>query len=133
MLTHEARVYTMQVGRDRKSAFLMLAMMVLWIAMPASACLRATQPTGQHACCHGMMTACGSTAMNANGSCCLVHPQNIAVTLVLPYSSEHSRKLAPVSHLAGLPVLATTNIRHENASQAPPPRLTSVGNSTLRI
>ena len=133
MLTYEARVYTMQVGRGRKSAFLMLAMMVLWIAMPASACLRATQPTWQHACCHGMMTACGSSAINANGSCCLVYPRNIAVTLVLPYSSDHSRKLPQVSHPASLHVPATTNVRHENASTSPPPLFSSVGNSTLRI
>jgi hypothetical protein len=126
-------VYTMQVGRSRRRAWLMLAMTVLWIAMPVSACLRAMQPMGQHACCHGMAQACESPEMNASGSCCLVHRQNVALAPVYPDAVDHSQTLAVVSHPAGLPVPHTVSARSELFLTPPPSLLSSPGASILRI
>ncbi len=111
----------------------MLAMTVLWIAMPVSTCLRAMQPMGQHACCHSMAQACNPSAMNPNSSCCQVHPQNPATTPVFSYFSEHAQQLAFVSHPARLPVPARTSALHENAFAPPPSILSSAGASILRI
>ncbi len=111
----------------------MLAMTVLWIAMPVSACLRAMQPMGQHACCHSMAQACNPSAMNPNSSCCQAHPQNPATTAVLSYFSEHAQQLAFVSYPARLPLPAARSARCEHAFAPPPWILTSTGASILRI
>jgi hypothetical protein len=111
----------------------MLAMTVLWIAMPVSACLRAMQPMGQHACCHVMEQACDSTAMNASGSCCLVHRQNVSLAPVPPDAVDHSQPLAVVSHSASLPVPHTAGACCANTFALPPSIHSSAGASILRI
>jgi len=123
----------MQVERSRRRAFLMLAMMALWAMLPVSACLQATLPMGQHACCHGMAHACDSSAMNASGSCCLVHRQSAAVAPVFPDAADHLQTLAVVSHPASLPVPDVTSAEDGNALAPPPSILSSAGNSILRI
>ena len=123
----------MQVERSRRRAFLMLAMMALWVLLPVSACLRVTQPTGQRACCHGMAQTCDSSPMNASGSCCLVHRQSAAVTPVFADAADHLQTLAVVPHPASLAVPAITGVEHGNALAPPPSILSSAGNSVLRI
>jgi len=123
----------MQVERSRPRAFLMLAIMTLWAMLPVSACLRASQPMGQRACCHGMAQTCDSSAMNASGSCCLVHRQSAIVAPVFPDAADHLQTLAVVSHPASLAVPAITGVEHGNALAPPPSILSSAGNSVLRI
>ena len=123
----------MQVERSRRRVFLMLAIMALWAMLPVSACLRATQPMGQRACCHGMAQACDSTAMNASGSCCLVHRQSAAVAPVFNDAADHLQPLAVVSHPASLAVPAITDVEEGNALVPPPSIYSSAGNSILRI
>ncbi|MGB8477814.1 MAG: hypothetical protein WCE63_03100 [Acidobacteriaceae bacterium] len=123
----------MQVERSRRRAFLMLAMTVLWAVLPVSACLQASQPMGQRACCHGMAQTCDSSAMDASGSCCLVHRQSAAVTPVFPDVADHLQPLAVVSHPARLAVPAITSMENGNALAPPRSILSSAGNSILRI
>jgi hypothetical protein len=123
----------MQVDRSRRRALLMLAIVVLWTVLPVSACLRAMQTTGQHACCHGMAQACDSSAMDASGSCCLVHRQSAAVAPVSPEAADHLQTLAMVPHPASLPVSAITSAERRNALAPPPPIFWSGGVSILRI
>jgi hypothetical protein len=132
MLIDEARRYTMDVERSRRRAFLMLAIMALWAVLPVSACLQASQPMGRRACCHGMAQACDSSAMNASGSCCLVHRQSAAVAPVSPEAVDHFQTLAAVSHPA-IAVPAMTSVEHGNALAPPPSIYSSAGNSILRI
>ena len=123
----------MKVERSTRRAFLMLSIMVLWSVLPVSACLRATQPMGQHACCHGMAQACDSSAMNASGSCCLVHRQSAAVATVFPDAADHLQTLAVLSHPASLPVPHATSARCEHAFAPPLSILSSAGASILRV
>ena len=111
----------------------MLAMTVLWIAMPVSACLRAMQPMGQHACCLNMAQACDSTSMNASSSCCLVHRQSAVLALVYPDAVDHSQSLAVVSHPASLPISRATSAGFEHSFALPSSIHSSAGASILRI
>ena len=133
MLIYVDRGYTVQVDRGRQRAWLMLALTILWIAIPASACLQAMQPTGQHACCHSMAQTCAPATMNADNSCCRVNPQNLAIHLALPYFSEHAQPFAFVSHPVRLPAPAMKSARCVQALAPVPPILTSADSSILRI
>lgn len=56
----------------RKGAFVLLAIVVLWAATPALACLT---PMAHRSCCQGMaMRDCASPAMMHCGDCCRVQP-----------------------------------------------------------
>jgi len=123
----------MQVGSGRQRAWLMLAMTILWIAIPASACLQAMQPTGQHACCHSMAQTCAPATMNADNSCCQVNPQNRAIHLALPYFSEHAQPFAFVSHPVRLPAPGMKSARCVQALAPIPSILPSANTSILRI
>lgn len=132
MLTIEVQgIHTMNWGR--KGVLSMLAVVVLWTAMPASACLLAMHPAGQPACCRGMAQECGATAMGASDSCCQAHPQNAAVTPVPPYTLQHSQKLAFVPHLSGLQLNASSGAECRTAFEAPPPKFPPGGAFALRI
>jgi hypothetical protein len=126
-------VYTRPVDSSRQRAWLMLAMMVLWIAMPVSVCVRAMQPTGQHMCCHDMTQTCNSSGMSANGSCCRVQPQNPAITAVFSYFSDHSQQFVFLSHPARLPAVALSSARFQRLFGLPPSILSSANASILRI
>ncbi len=123
----------MEVNSSRQRTWLMLAMTILWIAIPAFACLPALQPTGQHACCHSMARACAPATVSADNSCCRVHPQNLAIHLALPYFSEHAQQFAFVSHPIHLPVPATKNASGVQAFAPVPSILSSANTSILRI
>jgi hypothetical protein len=123
----------MQLGKDKRRAFLMLAMMALWIVLPVSACPRAMQQRAQHACCRAMGQACDSSAMSSNSSCCVVHRQNTGIAALSPESLEQSQNLILVSPPIDLVILAASNLRHETASRPNPPVFSSSGNSILRI
>jgi hypothetical protein len=133
MLIAEVGVHTMQVHTSRRRGFLMLAMMALWTMLPVSACLQASHPMGQHACCHGMTQACDSSAMDASGSCCLVHRQSAAIAPTFADAVDHLQALAVASHPAILPVPHAKSARREHSLALPPSILSSAGSSILRI
>ena len=132
MLTLKAvGLYTMNWGR--KSALLMLAVVVLWTAIPASACLLAEHSTGQPDCCRGMARAFDSSSMCADGLCCQDHQQHAVVATVPLYSPELSQKLAVVPQQAGLQLRAFPGATHRNAFEAPPLKFPPGGAFALRI
>ena len=96
----------------RKGALLMLAVVVLWTAIPASACLFAVHSTGRPDCCRGMAGEFDSPSMCANGSCCQAERQNAAVATAPLYSPEQSQKLAVAPHQPGLHLRAFSSAMH---------------------
>src|SRR5258708_25999360 len=93
----------MRVGKI--SAMLMLAVVVLWAAVPAFACL---MPAQQDDCCRQMMQATGSCDMDASQSCCQVHgsDSNVPIGRAAPAerpvtlrSEEHTSELQSPDHL----------------------------------
>ncbi len=115
----------------RKSAVVLLAIVVLWAAMPALACLA---PTGRAACCQSMaMQDCGSPAVMHCSSCCRIQP---ADTPLIPGSASISDHMAGLAQcavpaaLVPLPVAGNGILR----TAAIPPLPGSPGNgSVLRI
>jgi hypothetical protein len=132
MLTVEARdIDTMNWGR--KGALLMLAVVALWAAMPASACLLTMQPAGRSACCHGMAQDCPIRGMGMDASCCQFHGRNAALTPVSPFSSQRVQRLAYMPHQAGLEAFSAPGAGWRNALEAPPPKFLPGSVSILRI
>ena len=121
----------MRIGRT--CAFLMLAMAVLWTAMPAFACLLNMHPTGQHACCIEMAPHRDTAGMAADRDCCRAQGQNIALATVPPCAPQHSEKLALIPHEAGLDAPSTLGFQFRSALESPPPRASSGGGFILRI
>jgi len=72
----------------------MLAIAVLWAALPASLCLFASQPPGMPSCCRAMMHDCNAGQMSMSGACCQVQRQNAAVAPNSPAATDHFERLA---------------------------------------
>src|ERR1039458_9236246 len=89
-------LYTM--NWDRKGVLLMLAVVVLWAAAPASARLLGTRHSSQPACCRAMAKDCETPAIGADSSCCQIHDKTPAVTPVRLSSPVQSQELASVPH-----------------------------------
>jgi hypothetical protein len=118
---------------DRKGVLLMLAVVALWAAIPASACLLAARQTSQ-LCCHSMDN-CNSMQVAADNSCCRVRGTNPAVTPILPYSPERAQRLAQLPHhdrdLAQQAVAPGAG--YASAFEMPPPKSPPGGAFSLRI
>src|SRR5580692_7467281 len=69
----EGSAYTMTMGR--KGAILMLAILALWAAGPALACITAAPC---HSCCRAMLTDCDAAA-SASYPCCQLHSSGTAL------------------------------------------------------
>ena len=111
----------------------MLAVVVFWTALPASACLLALRPMGQPACCRAMAKACGSPAMGADSSCCKVHGSNPALVSVQQYSAGQSLDSAALPHQVGIKPPVDSGSGYLNAFEAPPPKFPPGGAFALRI
>ncbi|MDE3186244.1 MAG: hypothetical protein KGM96_01815 [Acidobacteriota bacterium] len=118
---------------SRKGALLMLAVVVFWTAMPASACLLGFKPMRQHDCCRRMARMCTSAGMAASGACCQASPRNTAVAPDPPYTPEHAQKLVIIPQQASLRAPATLRAGYGHAFKAPPPKAASSSASILRI
>jgi hypothetical protein len=107
----------------------MVAVAVLWIAMPLSACLSTPLP---HACCQGMMRECGTSSAMADRSCCELDQSDAGVPPGVASSAQIDPGLAQVD--AAVPsvtvVLSVAQVPDGNAS---PPLSPSRCNSILRI
>lgn len=117
----------------RKGAFVMLALVVVWTALPVSTCLLAMQPAGQAACCRGMAQDCPMPSMGMNASCCQVRGTDVFVAPVLPYSPEHSLRLAFIPGETRVEPSAAPSTGWRNAFEAPPPKSSPGVHSILRI
>jgi hypothetical protein len=119
----------MHVGK--KGAFVLLAIVVLWAATPALACLR---PAAHRSCCEGMaMQGCECPAMMQCGDCCRIQP---AGAPLLPGSSgaiDHASGSlpSPAATAQALPPAASSAILH--APEAPLPPGSSGFGSILQI
>jgi hypothetical protein len=124
-------LYTMNWGR--KGAFVMIAVVVFWAAMPASVCLLGSHSAPVPDCCGTMAQGCDSPGMGACDSCCQIHGKNPALPPVPPSSIGHSQKLAAVIHQAGLELPAAPGGGYLNALETPPPKFSPGGAFALRI
>jgi hypothetical protein len=124
-------LYTM--NWDRKGVLLMLAVVVLWAAAPASACLLGTRHSSQPACCRAMAKDCETPAMGADSSCCQIHGKTPAVTPVPQYSPVQSQELAYGPHQAGEESPANPGSGYRNALETPPPKFPPGGAFALRL
>lgn len=119
---------------DRKGVLLMLAVVALWAAIPASACLLDARQTSQLVCCRSMDN-CNSMQVAADNSCCRVRGTNPAVTPVLPYCPERAQRFALLSHhdqdLAQQAVAPGAG--YASAFEIPPPKSPPGGAFALRI
>ena len=119
----------MHVGR--KSAFVLLSIVVLWAATPALACL---MPMAHGSCCQGMaMQDCASQAMVHCGDCCRVQPTQ---TPLLPGSAgaaNHAVGSVPAAARTGLAVPLDVGSATVFSSEAPPPPGALGLGSVLRI
>jgi hypothetical protein len=108
----------------------MLAIMVLWAALPGFACLA---PTPHHDCCQQMMQDCGSSMAMADPSCCKVHSSDTGIPPAQASQSEGTS--APVHVFLGMALAFTPLDRAASGHMAeiPPDAGSSGHNSILRI
>jgi hypothetical protein len=104
----------------RKGTLLMLTVVVIWAAMPASACLLGSHSAALPDCCHTTAQGCDSPGMGAGNSCCQIREKIPAIITVTPYTTEHAQNLALVTHHAGLELLAAHGPAYGNTQEAPP-------------
>jgi hypothetical protein len=124
----EGSAYTMPMGR--KGAILMLAIVALWAAAPALACITAAPC---HSCCRAMMMDCDSATMSAADPCCQLHTSGTAV--------PRGRVVAPEPQLGAVQTLASVlppdldRLAGQSplSFKAPPPRSPSGSGTILRI
>ena len=123
-----AEVYT--VPMSRKCAILLLAVVALWAATPAFACLSLRS---SHRCCRQMPADCGMALMGAHSPCCTLNP--------LPASSNPETATGPVTQnsmavvaAAGLTApLPAAEVPLSQTAFTPPPRPLSGASQILRI
>lgn len=115
---------------SRKGAWIMLAIVVLWAAIPGLACLA---PAPRHACCTQMMQDCGPSMAMADHACCKVQSQDPNTPPVQASRPDPSSLLADASQGdfgAILPVVTTFSVL---SSETPPGPSASPHRSILRI
>lgn len=131
MLIIRTRSQTLVLGR--KTALLMLVMVMLWTAMPACACPAGMGQAGQPDCCRAMTQNCPMPDAGLNASCCPAPSQDFAVTPNIVYSPEHVQKVCLAAQDAVLILSAQSGFVDLSAIKTPPPKLLSGGSSILRI
>ncbi len=117
----------------RKVALFLLATVVLWTAMPASACVLTMQAGAQHVCCGDMAQGGAMHGMKMTSACCQIRGTAPAFTPVPPFSPEHSLKPLLVENPICLERSATSDAGWHSAFEAPPPRSSAGAISILRI
>lgn len=117
----------------RQGAFLLLAVVVLWTALPASACLLARHAMAQPACCRAMKD-CDSPMMGAENACCQVHEGSAAVVTILPFSNDdHAQYSFVMFHLSSMEPSAAQWCGFAHMHVTPPPKFPPGGAFALRI
>jgi hypothetical protein len=108
----------MQMGR--KGALVLLALVALWAAKPAFACLTAVTPPS---CCQGTMPGCDDSTTMANMTCCQSQSPENAIPAAMAAACS-----APAVQMVTLPVDAVDSAQAAGviasvagASPSPPP------------
>jgi hypothetical protein len=117
----------------RKGALLMLAVVVFWAAMPASACLLGSRSAALPDCCHTTAHGCDPLGMSATSPCCQFHGENPAVTPAPQYATEHVQKLVLTPHLPDMRLPVFRSSWYGNTVATPPPQFPPGGAFALRI
>ena len=120
------RVYTVSVGN--KTAWTMLALALLWAALPALAC---ASPAPQHACCHHMMQDCGPSM--ATPSCCNARPSGAAVPPAQASQAQRDVVVAHLSVVSRIAAPAADGFAPIRAAETPPGSVASLHSTVLRI
>lgn len=114
----------------RKAAVVLLAIVALWAAMPAFACLPTAAPC---ACCCAMMHNCDLSASMSGNECCALHSHPDAIPPDVASGPDHlpDTAVAPAAlYLAPSLALETPVF---SAAEDSPPRNPSSRSSILRI
>ena len=117
----------------RKVALLMLAAVVLWTAMPVSACVVTMQSNAQSSCCGHMAQGGTMDGKRIIPACCRIRTTDPAVTPVPPFSPERSLKPLFVAYPTSLDRSGATDAARRGALEAPPPKSSAGRISILRI
>jgi hypothetical protein len=119
----------MRVGR--KSAFVLLAIVVLWAATPALACLT---PPAHRSCCQGtMMRDCDSPAAMQCGDCCSVQPADAPLLPVPANAVDHAVGSVTAAAPAALVLLPAAGSAIVHTIETPHPPGSPGAGSVLRI
>jgi hypothetical protein len=118
---------------SRKGALLMLAVVVSWTTLPASACLLGMGQTSQPDCCGAMAQGCDSPEMGASSPCCQFHGKNSAVAVVPQYKVEHAQELSAATYQTDAKLPAAQSSKYGSTVATPPPKFPPGGTFALRI
>jgi len=121
----------MQWGR--KFGPVLLAVLVLWTAIPALVCLPTMHPMANHSCCMAMAGDCPSPEAGASGACCQIAQQSPTLPQVSQFSVGYSLRLALVAREEITQPLAISVVCQPSRLEAVPPKSSSGSASTLRI
>jgi len=124
---------TTYMSWSRKIAFLMLAVAVLWTAMPASACVLAMQSSARSACCSDMPQSGTMHAISMHPSCCQIRGSVPAVVPAPPFSLDHSQQPTLVPYTSSLASFVTRSSAWRDTLEARPPKFPPGGIFILRI
>lgn len=108
----------------------MLALVVLWTAIPALACF---MPMPSHSCCRGMMQMCDTAASSAKDSCCQMHSQDNSAPPGRGVAFDHPRILASLAISEFNRAVTQPRDARVSGFGIPPPFLSLGASSILRI
>jgi len=114
----------------RKGAILMLAVVALWAAAPALACMTSAPC---HSCCRATMMDCDSATMSAAHPCCQLHSSGTAEPQSRVVMSEPQIGAAQSFVSALPPDLDRIAGQCPISTKAPPSRSQSGASTILRI
>ena len=118
------------MGVGKKAEWFLLAMTLLWAALPSLACLA---PASQHACCRQMMHDCDSSSAMAHQSCCKVQAPD---TNLPPAQTSRPEVTILAGHATLFAIGAASpmqGVALAQTAEMPPGRLAVDRNSILRI
>lgn len=118
----------MRVGN--KKVWVMLAIMVLWTALPGFSCF-ASAP--HHQCCRQVMQGCGASMAMADPSCCKVHSSDPGIPPAQASSSPGTVVLADAFPSLKFDLAPLTNSESLRVAETPPRDTPSRNISILRI
>ncbi len=121
----------MQWGR--KFGPVLLAVLVLWTAIPALVCLPTMHPMANHSCCMAMAGECPSPEAGASGTCCQIDQQSPTLPQASQFSIGHAPRLALVTRDEVVQPFVLSVAGQPSRLEAVPSKSSSGRASTLRI
>lgn len=112
---------------------LAVGFVVLWTAIPASACLFAHRSAGLPSCCRAMMRGSDCGATGIGGSCCQVQQPDTSTVPISPYTLGTAQRMALELSQSDFPTASTSGIEQRTPFEIPPPNPPPGGSPILRI